>query len=279
MNFRNGGAMPSTRKRKTVDVSSPFSESHDHAKQKKAKTSDASQFLVDGFSPINSHPRILANRHNIASISSRPASRNLVDIKSLTLQLIDDIYPPLICPECYHLSSARTEADQHLKSKHLGQKVFKCVSSSCTQVYSSKAGLRYHIEHAHQISRINDDSQTPSSSNKKADRQQQQQIKTTAYSASSSSSNLVQNDTKTSKKPQLSALIEKRLNKVYPLTICPACDEEFKKKTHVIKHLVEVHHGEEPYKCVVSTCKRAKNYATREGLIYHLSIYHNNVPH
>ncbi|GAN11358.1 hypothetical protein MAM1_0559d10917 [Mucor ambiguus] len=278
----NGEAMPSIRKKQTVDVSFPLSETHDHARRKRTKISNASQFLVDGFSPINPHPRVLANRHNIASLG-RSARRKLVDSKGFILQLIDEIYPPLICPECYHLSTARTEADQHIKSNHLGQKVFKCVSSSCTQVYSSKAGLQYHMEHAHQISRISDSSsfkfgsQSPSSSNKKADRQQQ--IKASAYSASSPSSTSIQNDSKKSKKPQLSALLEKKLNAVYPSTICPACNEEFKKKTHVIKHLVEVHHGEEPYKCIVSNCKRTKKYATREGLIYHLNIYHDNALH
>ncbi|KAF1804129.1 hypothetical protein FB192DRAFT_1088813 [Mucor lusitanicus] len=153
----SGGAKPTTGKRKAVDISFPLSENMDHARQKKAKASSASHFLVDGFCPINPHPRIIANRHNTASMSE-PARRKSMDIKSLIQQLIDEVYPPLICPECYHVSTARTEADQHLKSNHLGQKVFKCVSSICTQVYSSKAGLRYHIEHAHQISRINDES-------------------------------------------------------------------------------------------------------------------------
>lgn len=151
MDFRNGGAKPSGRKRKAVDVSFTSSESHDHAKQKRTKTSNASQFLVDGLKPIKPHPRAIANRHNSAS-----ARRKSVDMKDLILQLIDETYPPLVCPECHYLSSARTEADQHLKLNHLGQKVFTCVSSSCTQVYSTKAGLRYHMEHAHQISRIND---------------------------------------------------------------------------------------------------------------------------
>ncbi|KAK4510785.1 uncharacterized protein ATC70_005218 [Mucor velutinosus] len=267
----NGGAKPSTRKRKTVDVSFPLSQNHDPARQKRAKTSNASQFLVDGFSPMNHLPRIVANRHSIASVS-RLARRKSVDVKGLILQLIDEIYPPLVCPECCHVSTARSEADQHLKSKHFGQKVFKCVSSGCTQVYSSKAGLRYHMEHAHKISRISDISQSPSS-NKKADRQQQ------ARTTSSPSSTSIQNDTKKSKKPQLSAPMENKLNEVYPLTTCPACSEEFIKKTHVIKHLVQVHHGEEPYKCVVSGCKRSRTYATREGLIYHLNSYHDNALH
>lgn len=155
MDFRNGGAKASGRKRKAVDVSLHSSENHDHAKQKRTKTSNTSQFLVDGLKPIKPHPRAIANRHNSASMS-RPARRKSVDMKDLILQLIDEIYPPLVCPECHHLSSARTEADQHLRLNHLGQKVFACVSSSCTQVYSTKAGLRYHMEHAHQISRIND---------------------------------------------------------------------------------------------------------------------------
>lgn len=84
-------------------------------------------------------------------------------------------------------------------------------------------------------------------------------------------------DNKKFKKQELSTHLQEKLNDVYAITVCPACNEEFKKKTHVITHLVESHHGEEPYKCVVSGCKRAKNYATREGLVYHLISYHDEI--
>lgn len=72
----------------------------------------------------------------------------------------------------------------------------------------------------------------------------------------------------------LTAALQKRLDELYPVTACPSCKEEFSKKTHVIRHLVEKHHGEEHYHCFVSECKHTKKYVTREGLIYHLVNYH-----
>lgn len=77
------------------------------------------------------------------------------------------------------------------------------------------------------------------------------------------------------KKPELSEELGKKLESIYPLHVCPACKKEFKRKTHVVNHLVEEHHGQEPYKCIVKDCKRTKAYATREGLVYHLINYHD----
>lgn len=77
------------------------------------------------------------------------------------------------------------------------------------------------------------------------------------------------------RKLELSPHLQKKLEETYDVTICPSCKEQFKRKTHVIRHLVKVHHGEEPYKCIVSGCKRTKAYATREGLVYHLVSYHD----
>lgn len=47
-----------------------------------------------------------------------------------------------------------------------------------------------------------------------------------------------------------------------------------RRKTNVIKHLVETHRGQEPYRCVVKGCTHPKSYATREGLVYHIQHYH-----
>lgn len=92
-----------------------------------------------------------------------------------------------------------------------------------------------------------------------------------------SSSSSGENTSKKLKKQELSSHLQEKLDRVYDATICPACKEQFKRKTHVIRHLVDAHHGEEPYKCVVSNCKRTKTYATREGLVYHLLSYHDEM--
>ncbi|KAI8640085.1 hypothetical protein BD408DRAFT_420276 [Parasitella parasitica] len=261
----NGNVKIATRKRKPMVHSIPVKKAT--SKQKRGKTMDPSQFLIDGSSPITPHPRLVANRNSTMTLINGPGRHRSVDIKGLILQLIEETYPPLICPDCFQTSSGRAEADQHLKLKHRGQKVFKCISPDCKHVYSSKPGLRYHLEHVHQISRINENNH--SSVNRKSDRQQN-------GVGTATSTHSILND-KRFKKQGLSASLEKKLNDIYPITICPACNEEFKKKTHVITHLVESHHGEEPYKCVVFGCKRGKNYATREGLVYHLISYHDEI--
>lgn len=92
-------------------------------------------------------------------------------------------------------------------------------------------------------------------------------------------SNHGESNSKRLKKQELSSGLQKMLDETYDITICPSCKVQFKRKTHVIRHLVDVHHGEEPYKCVVSNCKRTKTYATREGLIYHLVSYHDEMQH
>jgi hypothetical protein len=73
---------------------------------------------------------------------------------------------------------------------------------------------------------------------------------------------------------QLSDQLQKTLDNIYPMTVCPICKQLFTKKTHVITHLVDSHHKEEPYQCIVVGCEHAKRYATREGLLYHLVTCH-----
>jgi uncharacterized Zn-finger protein len=77
------------------------------------------------------------------------------------------------------------------------------------------------------------------------------------------------------KKLALSEKLQKQLEETYSPTVCPACKEKFKKKTHVITHLAQDHHGEEPFKCIVSSCDHTKSYATRDGLLYHLVKFHD----
>lgn len=77
------------------------------------------------------------------------------------------------------------------------------------------------------------------------------------------------------RKPSLSAASEVLLNAVYDPLRCPSCRASFPRKTNVIKHLVEFHQGEEPYRCVFQRCNHPKRYATREGLIYHILKSHD----
>ncbi|KAG2183284.1 hypothetical protein INT43_006289 [Umbelopsis isabellina] len=77
------------------------------------------------------------------------------------------------------------------------------------------------------------------------------------------------------RKPNLSAASEVLLNAVYDPLRCPSCMATFPRKTNVIKHLVEHHQGEEPYRCVFQQCNHPKRYATREGLIYHILKSHD----
>lgn len=108
-----------------------------------------SLFLIDGKSPVHPDPQ-LTNK-TIQLMSNGPGRHRSDDMKGLLLALIDEIYPPLICPECYQTSYGRSEADRHFRELHRGRKVFQCVSFTCEQIYSTKAGLRYHLEHAHQV--------------------------------------------------------------------------------------------------------------------------------
>ncbi|CAM0143045.1 hypothetical protein VKS41_006198 [Umbelopsis sp. WA50703] len=77
------------------------------------------------------------------------------------------------------------------------------------------------------------------------------------------------------RKPNLSPASEVLLNAVYDPLRCPSCMATFPRKTNVIKHLVEHHQGEEPYRCVFQQCNHPKRYATREGLIYHILKSHD----
>lgn len=151
---RNGTAKLSTKKRQLTDAS--FSVKKDTSRQKKSKTTNSSHFIVDGLTPIIPYPRLIENKSYTTAPASGPGRHRSMDVKGLILQLIEESYPPLVCPVCFQTSVGRAEADMHLKSKHHGQKVFKCVAPNCNQAYSSKPGLRYHLEHVHQVSRTND---------------------------------------------------------------------------------------------------------------------------
>lgn len=76
-------------------------------------------------------------------------------------------------------------------------------------------------------------------------------------------------------KPTLLPASEQLLNSAYDPLVCPVCRASFKRKTNVINHLVDSHHGEEPYHCIITGCTHPKAYATREGLVYHIANHHD----
>ncbi|KAI8991144.1 hypothetical protein BDF20DRAFT_808512, partial [Mycotypha africana] len=108
---------------------------------------------IDGISPIQPLPALIAGKtqQTMSRGDNGRGRQRSMDIKGLILELIEEIYPPLYCPECYEISSSRSEADNHVKTYHQGSKIFACVSPACKQSYSSRAGLRYHLEHGHTV--------------------------------------------------------------------------------------------------------------------------------
>lgn len=110
--------------------------------------SSSVQFLIDGTAPRRPSPQLLEKRTETRHGSGRQRS---VYLKGLIMGLIDETYPPFVCPTCYFTASARSLIDAHFKNTHRGVKAFKCVDAKCDQAYSSRPGLRYHLEHAHSV--------------------------------------------------------------------------------------------------------------------------------
>lgn len=114
------------------------------------------QFLIDGKPPIQPNPSLVAKK---TETRHGPGRHRSVDLKGLIMELIDEVYPPTVCPTCLHTASGRSEADLHFKTEHHGVKAFRCVNAQCEQAYSSKPGLRYHLEHAHRVTLVTDSSE------------------------------------------------------------------------------------------------------------------------
>ncbi|KAI7873945.1 uncharacterized protein EV154DRAFT_527533 [Mucor mucedo] len=118
--------------------------------------STVNQFLIDGNAPVQPHPTLVAKK---TEVRHGPGRHRSVDIKGLIMELIDETYPPTVCPTCLYTASGRSDADLHFKTEHHGNKAFKCVDPTCEQAYSSKPGLRYHLEHAHKVTLVSDTSE------------------------------------------------------------------------------------------------------------------------
>ncbi|KAH8550096.1 hypothetical protein BGW37DRAFT_443703 [Umbelopsis sp. PMI_123] len=205
--------------------------------------------------------------------------------------LIDATYPPLLCPSCKHIASSRTEADYHYRSTHHGERDFVCMHPYCQRTYRSKGGLKYHLEQMHTISHIpENNSATTASLPPIVHRPPSIPPPRAKYSTSHMPAMVAMkprpsstNESKSTPpkrerkrpKPTLLPASEQLLNAAYDPLICPVCRASFKRKTNVINHLVDSHHGEEPYHCIITGCTHPKAYATREGLVYHIANHHD----
>ncbi|CAO3672522.1 unnamed protein product [Rhizopus stolonifer] len=170
--------------------------------------------------------------------------------------------------------------ENHVKQAHRGEKPYCCLAD-CDQIYSSRGGLRYHLLNVHAVRQVHGEKKEtrPKSPPAKKARLSKKALpkSTTAEEPMDEDSiaNSPKQEVKKDERGGFSRELEDELDQVYPVVVCPACKENFDKKTHVIRHLVQDHKGEVPYVCFVPDCKRSKSYATREGLIYHLVNYHN----
>lgn len=258
------------------------------------KTATASNplqnFRIDDSIPQIKNPAVLEAR---SQLSEDPTvSFNSTDTKSpsaMSLALIDATYPPLLCPSCKHLASSRTEADYHYRSTHHGERDFVCMHPYCQRTYRSKGGLKYHLEQMHTISHIPENSggantaslppivhrppSIPSPRVKHSTNPHAMTMKPRPTSSHDSKPSAKRERKRP--KPTLLPASEQLLNSAYDPLVCPVCRASFKRKTNVINHLVDSHHGEEPYHCIITGCTHPKAYATREGLVYHIANHHD----
>jgi len=200
---------------------------------------------------------------------------NSIDTKSkprsvMAVALLDTTYPPLQCPACDHVASTRTDTEHHYRASHHDQKCFVCMHPYCQQSYRSKPGLKYHLEHMHVITYIPDPSapivHRPTISPPPVG---------PSTGVRSSRHQLTAMQDRERKRASLSPELEQLLDAAYDPLVCPVCRAEFKRKTNVIHHLVEVHRGEEPYHCIINGCDHQKAYAHRVGLVYHIATHHD----
>ncbi|ORY93868.1 hypothetical protein BCR43DRAFT_495471 [Syncephalastrum racemosum] len=208
-------------------------------------------YLIDGLAPNAS--KVVHSRRNGGRSAGGAAISEGRHRKSSLVDFIDLVYSPLECPLCQKVSTARSDMAQHMMDQHRDQKLFSCIHPTCEHAYSSRAGLRYHLEHAHTVVFLADKKKQVVLSNKKERR-----------------------PSKAARKVDLPPSMEEKLNRIYDPKVCPACHERFPRKTHVVHHLKEAHDGEEAYKCIIPECSREKSYATRDGLLYHLSSVHGS---
>ncbi|EIE84406.1 hypothetical protein G6F57_011899 [Rhizopus arrhizus] len=122
----------------------------------KRKRSDQTKLIehvfIDGYPPKNPKPQLSFLQPPQASVGRQLSS----DFQGMLNMLIDQAYPPNACPSCFEVFTARSEAKEHFKEQHRGEKTYQCLAHNCEQSYSSKPGLRYHLLNGHQATLVSD---------------------------------------------------------------------------------------------------------------------------
>ncbi|KAJ2965052.1 hypothetical protein NQZ79_g127 [Umbelopsis isabellina] len=246
----------------------------------KTAGSSLQHFRIDESIPQIKNSTVTDSRNHLVDELPPVNAPDTKSASAMMLALIDASYPPLLCPSCKHVAANRTEADHHYRSNHHGERNFVCMHPYCQQAYSSKGGLRYHLEHMHNVSLIPESNSTslPPIINRPPTSPRMKLVTSLPSKSRMSEPLKKQNPAKRERKrpkPTLLPESEQLLNATYNPLVCPVCRSSFKRKTNVINHLVDSHHGEEPYHCVIVGCTHPKAYATREGLVYHIANYHD----
>ncbi|KAI9300968.1 hypothetical protein BJ944DRAFT_243704, partial [Cunninghamella echinulata] len=164
----------------------------------------------------------------------------------LAQKLIDTVYPPTKCPSCEYQGDTRSDTDQHTRKDHKGDHLFICMYKACSQGFSSRQGLQYHLCVSHTLKLINGSVTVTSWHNK--------------GSALSK---------------ELEDGIAQQLYKHYNETVCPKCDAKFNKKTQTKLHIAESHPKEKIYSCFIEACDHEDGFASLSALVYHLSKNHS----
>lgn len=200
-------------------------------------------------------------------------------------------HKPFLClhPHCEDSFSSRSSLRLHLKTCHLVEKVAYSSVTPATNtspyVSATRASPAVSLSAAEEattpvqinspIEQLCDEKSTIANKNESDDvaNKQQQQL---VWRVAKISRTATYRAPRGSKKIVLSPSTEEMLNSVYHPLRCPSCNQMFRRKTNVIKHLATAHHGEEPYRCIFSDCDHPKLYATREGLVYHILRMHDS---
>ncbi|ORX46114.1 hypothetical protein DM01DRAFT_1339753 [Hesseltinella vesiculosa] len=159
--------------------------------------------------------------------------------------LLNDHYPPTYCCVCGYQGSTRFDTDDHFRKLHKGNRAFKCMHEPCSQAFTSRPGLQYHLTMAHTIEKQNG------------------KIVITSWKGKANSV-----------EKELDENLAQQLASHYDLLTCPKCYSKFSNKTKTKDHIVASHNKEKIFKCFVDNCSHDEGFASFLGLVYHLAKYH-----
>ncbi|CAO3629416.1 unnamed protein product [Cunninghamella blakesleeana] len=181
-------------------------------------------------------------------VSKATTNKNVVNNNTeLAQKLIDKVYPPTKCPTCGFQGDTRSDTDQHTRKEHKGEHIFVCMYKACSQGFSSRQGLQYHLCVSHTLKLINGSVAVTSWNNKGS-----------------------------STVKELSNEMTQRLYNHYKENVCPKCNTEFNKKTQTKLHIAGSHPKEKIFSCFVDNCRHEDGFASLQALVYHLSKQHAN---